>query len=747
MYKPLNALSTLLMRFVTTLTLKKESAGCIMTTPTPSSLPMIRRDAWIVFIGWSFCIIASLFWNLHYSKPMMSVLGHLVFWFMGNLGIGTAVQYLSRRVMEQEKIEQSLVESNAKNCTLLDALPDQIFHLSRQGICLDYNAPKSLPPGIHPNSILNPENIIGKSLNAFLTAEVATLFQENIIKTLDTGQSQTFECKINISNPPEYFETYMGVSTLNAVIAVMRNITRRKQAEMDLYDVAARLHATVEQTPMGFTHALLDGHYVFVNHRFCNMLGYTEQELLQRTYQSITHPDDLNLDLELVQKIMTEEIQNYSLEKRYIRKDGSFVWTNISVILLRDHANNPSYFIAVIEDISQRKQVEIEHTALQQQLLQSQKMESVGRLAGGVAHDFNNLLSVILGYSEMLLLDTNSLNHFAQESLHEIQKAGDRAKILTKQLLAFGRKQILEIKIIDLNLIIPDIEKMLKRLIGEDVEVITQLAPTLGMIKVDSDQMEQILLNLAVNARDAMPEGGKLIIETNNLEIVQESDNITDSIPVGQYVTLTVTDTGCGMDEETLTHLFEPFYTTKDRGRGSGLGLATVYGIVKQHGGEIVVQSELGKGSSFRIYLPRCFESTLVEKSSEDIDDATLKGDETLLVVEDDVSLRQMVCHVLHSRGYRVLEAIDVKDALHLASEKRDKINLILSDVIMPELNGPALVEKMQAFCPNAKVIYMSGYSDETIAHHGILEEGYVFIQKPFTLEGLLKKIRQTLTV
>ena len=397
----------------------------------------------------------------------------------------------------------------------------------------------------------------------------------------------------------------------------------------------------------------------------------------------------------------------------------------------------------VLAGIINHKRTEKEMAALQEQLRQSQKMEAIGQLAGGVAHDFNNLLTVIKGYSQLSLMQLNEGNPL-RGKLEEIQKAADRAASLTRQLLAFSRRQVMEMRVLDLNILIKDLEKMLRRIIGEDVELITFLADDLGRVKTDPGQIEQVVMNLSINARDAMPDGGKLTIETANVDLDEEYARNHVAVTPGRYVMLAVSDTGVGMTPEIKEKVFEPFFTTKKKGEGTGLGLSTVYGIVKQSGGNIWVYSELGKGTTFKIYLPRVDEppEEMVEKvMKEDFP----RGSETILIVEDNEEVRKLAMRVLEKQGYNVLEASNGNDALLLPNERKESVHLILVDVVMPGISGRQFVEQFKEVCRDCKVLYMSGYTENGIVHHGVLEKGMNYIQKPFTVDGLARKVREVL--
>jgi len=366
----------------------------------------------------------------------------------------------------------------------------------------------------------------------------------------------------------------------------------------------------------------------------------------------------------------------------------------------------------------------------------------LGGWQGGVAHDFNNLLSVIKGTAQLSLLDLREGDPL-YENMKEIERSADRAAALTRQLLAFSRKQLMEMRVLNFNEVVRGLEKMLKRIIGEDIELATYLSEDLGRVKADPGQIEQAIINLVVNARDAMPSGGTLTIETGNVELDEAYARRHISVKPGLYVMLAISDTGVGMAKEVQERIFEPFFTTKEMGRGTGLGLSTVYGIVKQSGGNIWVYSEPGQGTTFKIYLPRVDEP-LVERKEEVVLEVPM-GSETILVVEDEEAVRKLTVRLLKKQEYQVLEAWDGGQAFILCEKYRGPIHLILSDVVMPGMSGRELVERLQKIHPEAKALYMSGYTDNVILHHGILEEGIEFIQKPFTLESLTRKVREVL--
>lgn len=420
---------------------------------------------------------------------------------------------------------------------------------------------------------------------------------------------------------------------------------------------------------------------------------------------------------------------------------GIQIWVAMRTVPIRDCNGAVIAGIGIVEDISARIKAEKGRVVLEEQIIQMQRLESIGRLAGGIAHDFNNMLFSILGHAELALLDTKPSDALYQ-SLLEIMRSGERAKNLTRQLLAFGRKQVLEFSPVDINALITEFDRMMKRLIGEDIHILLALNGDVGFISGDKTHVEQILMNLSVNARDAMPDGGTLVISTSLIDI--EAEDIT-GLQVGKYILLKVSDSGVGIDSEMMTHIFEPFYTTKDKDKGTGLGLSMVYGIVKQHSGDIYVESQPGHGTTFSIYLPevpgdKCgLISNVAPKKNISM------GTETILLVEDEDSVRKLVSGILTARGYTVIDTDDPRIALELARDNNNKIDLLLTDIVMRYLNGRELYEKIAAVRPDIKVIYMSGYTADIISHHGVLNDGINYIQKPFTVDSLTMKVRSIL--
>ncbi len=465
------------------------------------------------------------------------------------------------------------------------------------------------------------------------------------------------------------------------------------------------------------------------------VLGYSNEELENSSFFEQVHPDDRQA-AEQAAREASGGGEGRTVLYRMRHKDGSWHVIESGASAILNAQKKVENLVIVNRDVSERRQLE-------EKFRQAQKMEAVGRLSGGVAHDFNNLLGVIIGYAEFLQESLDAENKL-RGSVDEILKAGKRAASLTRQLLAFSRQQVLDPKVLDLNGVVSDMEKMLRRMIGEDIELSTVLVPELGRLKADQGQLEQVVMNLVVNARDAMPQGGKLLIETQNM-IMDEAFVRRYPYPVqpGPYVLLTVTDSGIGMDAETKARAFEPFFTTKEKGKGTGLGLSTVYGVVKQSGGYIDIYSAPGAGTTFKIYLPRVDEAIHAELPSRAATSFT--GNETILLAEDETSLRTLTRNTLELCGYKVLEAKDGVEALEVADAHDGTIDLLLTDMVMPGMGGRALAQELTRRRPEVRLAYMSGYTGQAVGSQGPIDPGSVFLLKPFTREMLTRKIREAL--
>ncbi len=506
------------------------------------------------------------------------------------------------------------------------------------------------------------------------------------------------------------------------VIGVAEDITERRR--------------TAQELDRFFTLSLdmlciagFDGYFKRLSPAWERTLGFSVAELLAEPFLNFIHPDDHEKTGAATGQLQAGQ-DVLLFENRYRCKDGTYRWFEWKGTSFPDQ----QLIFAVARNVTERKQLEA-------QVVQAQKMESVGRLAGGVAHDFNNLLTAISGYTE-LVLDELTLTDPIRTDMIEIQRTTRRAATLTHQLLAFAREQVIAPRVLNLNDLILDMDRLLRRLIGEDVELVTLPAAQLDLVRVDPGQIEQLIVNLAVNARDAMPDGGRLLIETTNVYLDAHYARQHIGVAEGAYVMLAVSDTGTGMDEDVQQHIFEPFFTTKPQGKGSGVGLATCYGIVRQHSGHIWIDSEAGQGTTIKVYLPRV--EPIVGQSRHDSASKLPKGTETVLVVEDELAVRKLTARVLRGQGYTVLEATNGEEALRVTARHTGAIDLLLTDLVMPQMGGAALAERFRDLFPTTRVVFMSGYTENSMLH-GELQPGVVLLQKPFTPTVLARKVREVL--
>ena len=535
-----------------------------------------------------------------------------------------------------------------------------------------------------------------------------------------------------------YIPVEVAVTLLadGGVVVVSRDLTERRQAEQAKAEAEIKYRMIVERVAAisYIAEPGVNGKWYYVSPQMESILGYTPEEWLETSEKWIEfiHPDDHAAVLEA--EAIGIRQKSFQAEYRMRRKDGRMVWISDTAVIIQGSDAHP-VMEGILVDISERKLMEM-------QSQQARRMEAVGRLAGGIAHDFNNLLTIIKGYTELARrrAETPEL----KTDIDRIEDASERAAALVRQLLAFSRKQVLQPKNLDLNGVVGGLEQLLRRLLGEHVQLQTNLGVKLGTIKADPSQVEQVLMNLVVNARDAMPEGGRLIIETCNAELDQKYASEHVSVKPGPYVMLAVSDSGVGMSAETVAHIFEPFFTTKGASRGTGLGLATTYGIVKQSGGYIWVYSEPGQGTTFKVYLPR-FEEEAEATAAAKVRTTAPKGSETILLVEDDEAVRELTEMVLTTYGYNVLVAEEPQHAQKLSDTPGTDIALVLTDVVMPTMSGRELVKRLTDKHPHLRVLYMSGYTDNVITSGGVLEPGLAFLQKPFTPGLLANKVREVL--
>jgi PAS domain S-box-containing protein len=583
--------------------------------------------------------------------------------------------------------------------------------------------------------------------------ESAALIGERMKQILEKGEA-SFEVghfrKDGSTMPMQVYTRKVEWFGRPAMISMATDISERKRAEAALQKSEKRFREVLEGSQdILYRQRLTDGALEFMSPSALPVLGYTPEEMYAFTpgeENKLFHPDDLPALRSFLDDLIAADAGNKKFierEFRMISKSGQVRWIHGSYQLARDTAGNPEYVVGTLKNITEQKRIDEEKTRLQAQLQQALKMEAVGRLAGGVAHDFNNLLTSITGNISLALMDLNPADPL-HATLGEVGKAADSAASLTKQLLAFSRKQVVEPRVLNLGELAANLNRMLIRLIGEDIDLKIISSGGLGSVKVDPVQFEQVLINLAVNARDAMPEGGELTIETSNASLDDDYCRLHPHLKPGTFVMLSVKDTGHGMTAEVREHLFEPFFTTKPQGRGTGLGLAMIYGVVKQAGGLIEVDSEAGIGTTFRIYLP------MVRERAEKLDRGSRAGDlkggsETILLVEDDPMVMNMAVRILKQLGYSVLHAEDGARALLLAEGYKGRIDLLVTDVIMPGINGLDLADRLKSIHPETAMIFTSGYTDDVLTDHGVTGEHLHFIAKPYSPQSMAGKIREVL--
>jgi two-component system cell cycle sensor histidine kinase/response regulator CckA len=644
---------------------------------------------------------------------------------------------VARDITERKRAEDALRENEKKYRTILESIEEGYYETDIKGNFTFFNDSMCRISGYTRDELMDMNN------RDFLTPETA----ENIYKIFNKVYQTGKPARIVGHELIKKDGSKIGIEASASLIrdskdkpvgfrGIIRDVTEEKRIEAELIQTKNFLQNIFDSSPNGIATTDLHGNIIFISPRVKDILGYDQKELIGRKIYSLY--SNGKEDAKAIMKALTEKGELKSHKIIFIRKDGSLVDINVSASLLKNEKGETIGTLGIFSDITEQKKLEA-------QLQQAQKMEAIGTLAGGVAHDFNNILTTIIGNAQLMLMTVDK-NESLHTEIEEIKTAGERAAALTSQLLAFSRKQIIQPKILDLNRLLAGIEKMLARLIGENIEILMISRPDLWQVEIDPNQMEQAIINLAVNAKDAMPNGGKLTIETANVRLSKKyfaERGIVETQP-GPYVMVAVSDTGSGMDEETQKHIFEPFYSTKEKGKGTGLGLSTVYGIVKQNRGFVWVYSEPGQGSTFKIYLPRVKEDVKTDKREQPPVD-NLVGTETVLIVEDDAPLRDFAKKALRQYGYRVLAAESGEAALRMSKEYEGPIDLVVTDVVMPTMDGKETIERLQPYHPHMKVIYMSGYTDNAIVHLGVLESGLNFLEKPFSSEVLARKVREML--
>jgi PAS domain S-box-containing protein len=646
-----------------------------------------------------------------------------------------------RHAIDRKRTEAALRESEEKYRTILDNIEDGYFEVDIAGNLTFFNDSLCRLLGY------SRDEMMGMNDRQYTDQENAQKLYQTFNKVYRTGEpTKGFDWEIiRKDGAKRYIEASVSLKNISGqpigFRGIVRDITERKQTEEVIKESEERYRTAIENSNDGVAMVKGDFH-LYVNQKFLEIFGYNHPEEIVGKPLSVTvHPDDRDLIMGINLKRQKGEDVPSRYEFKGIRKDGDIVYIEVSATktIYRGEAVSLSY----LRDITDRKRAEEEIAALQEQFRQSQKMEAIGRLAGGIAHDFNNFLTIIKGYSQLSLLGLKEDSPL-RGNIEEINKATDCSADLIRQLLIFSRRQILEMNVLDLNTVLRNLDKMLRRVIGEDIELVTLMVEDLGRVKTDPGWIEQVIMNLAVNARDAMPNGGKLTIETANVELDEAYARKHAAVTPGRYVMLSLSDTGVGMTPKVRDRVFEPFFTTKEKDKGTGLGLSTVYGIVKQSDGNIWVYSEPGQGTVFKIYLPRV-EEPLGKIEERKVGGELPCGSETVLVVEDDEEVRKVAVRILSGQGYKILEASQGVDAFLICAEHKGSIHLLVTDVVMPKMSGCELAERISSIRPEIKVLYMSGYTENTIVHHGVLEEGVNYIQKPFTMDALAGKVREVL--
>lgn len=648
---------------------------------------------------------------------------------------------LRKEIEARNQAQNALVESEKNYRSLLNSIRDAILVTNPSGTVLSCN----------PAFV----DLFGYTLKEISGSKDAILYENEekfnrLSHTLkqhlaDRGFLTTLSFKkkngVVFSGEANFFNLYDADHQQLGFIVLIRDITRRLETEAALRESEERFHSLVENAPDAIF-VQTDGLFAYLNDAAAQFFGAQHtDDLIGQPVIDRFHPDYRNLVRERIRLLNQERKKVSRILEVCLKMDGTPVDTEVSAVPFEYGGKNGA--LVFMRDITESQRAHARHEALVRQLHQAQKMEAVGRLAGGVAHDFNNLLSIMLGYCEMVMEEMRP-GHPHREPLQQVYSAAIRARDLTRQLLAFSRKQVLEIKIVDVNEVVLGFEKFIRRLIGEDITLKISLEQAPLFVKADTGQMEQVLMNLAVNARDAMPDGGTLTVETTLKALDDTYMDKKLTVKPGSYAMISVSDTGCGIASEFLAQIFEPFFTTKEKEKGTGLGLATSYGIIRQHGGHIWVYSEPREGTTFKIYLPLSPQPAPVKNKSI-LQNRPARPATRVLVIEDDTAVRKLTCDILKKAGYDVFQFGHPRRAIESAMAQKSPIHLVLTDVVMPEMKGPEVFEKLRQFHPKAEVLFMSGYTDNVVVDQGIMIEGGAFLQKPFTAKTLLDKVHQIL--
>ncbi len=641
-----------------------------------------------------------------------------------------------RDASERVRVEQSLRESEGRYRLMVEGSDHIFFYMHDPQLRFQY-----LSPSLREVLGFDPMELIGQSFARILTSDPdnAQVSRRSAQALATGGKLSAHRATVTHKDGRRVTLELIESPILRAGVATgiqgfARDVTELARAEEKLRVSNETLQALIQASPLAIIAVDLEWKVTLWNRAAERLYGWTAMEVTGKLAPHV--PLEEQKAYQLLRDDFLDRVGSTGLELRRRRKDGQFVDVNMSIAPLRDAKGATRGLMFVIADMTENKRLE-------SQLRQAQKMDAVGKLAGGLAHDFNNMLTVIAGNSELALRKMGA-DHPLRVELEEVTRAAALAAVLTRQLLAFSRKQVLHPRQLDLGEVVSGMEGMLRRLIGEDIELVTMKKPELGYVLADPGQIEQVVMNLVVNARDAMSGGGMVTVETVNVNFEETHIHRHGVVPPGDYILLAVSDTGVGMDPATLQHLFEPFYTTKPAGEGTGLGLSTVYGIVQQSGGSIVVESARQRGAIFKLFFPRIDTATAVTPPHAAGVSAT-RGTETVLVVEDDAPVRHLVREVLRISGYHVLEAAYGDEAIHVAASHTDTIHLLVTDVIMPQMSGPQLAERLCAMRDGLKVLYISGYTGDDIVRRGVGELAAMFLQKPFTPELLVSTVRAVL--
>jgi len=664
-------------------------------------------------------------WELDELICVLAALSFMLFLFCFN------------RLRDLRKIKKKLISSRDLLQTVLENVPIHVFWKDTKSNYLGCNTSFARAAGFS-----RPEDLLGKDDFQMGWHEQAELYRADDKRTMTDGlpivgieEPQTAPDGRTLCIRTSKVPLHDAEGKVFGMLGIFEDITERKEAEKALQNREAQLRVIFETSQAGIILVDQQGKITFANNSMAEMFGAPLDKLIGSPYAELIYPEEKSAGGNLMHKLIRGEIQSVLIERHYVRADGSDFWGLLSGKRLEKPDGSLQSLVGVIADITEQKK-------LQEQLTHIQKIESVGRLAGGVAHDFNNMLSVILGHAD--LAQKKEVSPPMREHLTHIQKAAERSAEIVQQLLAFARKQTVSPKVLDLNETVQSMLSMLRRLIGEEIDLAWLPEEALWPVKLDPTQIDQVLANLCINAKDAIAGIGRITIETANQSCSAAYSAGHPGLVPGDYVLLTVSDDGCGMDREILDMIFEPFFTTKEVGKGTGLGLSMVYGVVKQNAGYIDVYSKPGQGTNFKIYLPRYLGREKQAQLQEQMAPAE-RGRETVLLVEDEPAILDVGKQVLELQGYRALVATTPGEAIRLAEEHQGEIHLLITDVVMPEMNGRELARRLLSLFPGLKRLFMSGYTADVIAHHGVLEEGVPFLQKPFTSDALAAKVREVL--